>query len=143
MAGIPLHRFKSISEFNAFRKFPGLGHPLITVINIEHAEPVHTYGAINMVFDFYSISMKRNFNAKIIYGQQEHDFNNGIMTFMAPGQVFRIQSKPGGITHSGWMLLIHPDFLWNTPLAKNIRKYEFFDYAVNEALFLSEKEEGI
>src|SRR5690606_26297917 len=31
---------------------------------------------------------------------------------------------------------------WNTPLAKNIKNYEFFDYAVNEALFLSEKEEA-
>jgi AraC-like DNA-binding protein len=41
------------------------------------------------------------------------------------------------------MLLIHPDFLWNTPLAKNIKQYEFFDYSINEALFLSEKEESI
>jgi AraC-like DNA-binding protein len=32
--------------------------------------------------------------------------------------------------------------LWNTPLAKNIKHYEFFDYAVNEALFLSEKEQA-
>src|SRR5580692_10001619 len=39
------------------------------------------------------------------------------------------------------MLLIHPDFLWNTPLAKSIRQREYFDYAVNEALFLSAKEE--
>jgi AraC-like DNA-binding protein len=39
------------------------------------------------------------------------------------------------------MLLVHPDFLWNTALAKTIKCYEFFDYSVNEALFLSEKEE--
>ena len=39
------------------------------------------------------------------------------------------------------MLLIHPDFLWNTPLARGIKQYGFFDYSVNEALFLSEKEE--
>jgi len=29
----------------------------------------------------------------------------------------------------------------NTSLAKTIKQYEYFDYAVNEALFLSEKEE--
>lgn len=40
------------------------------------------------------------------------------------------------------MLLVHPDFLWGTPLAKTIRQYEFFDYSANEALFLSEKEEN-
>ncbi len=41
------------------------------------------------------------------------------------------------------MILIHPDFLWNTALAKSIKKYEYFGYAANEALFLSEKEETI
>ena len=65
---------------------------------------------------------------------------------MAPGQVMGIEvddvemlkrSNP-----SGWVLYIHPDFLWNTPLAKTIKKYEYFDYSVNEALFLSEKEEA-
>jgi len=39
------------------------------------------------------------------------------------------------------MLLIHPDFLWNTPLAKTLKNYEFFGYSVNEALFLADKEE--
>ena len=41
------------------------------------------------------------------------------------------------------MLVIHPDFLWNTSLAKTLKQYEFFDYSVNEALFLSEKEEVV
>jgi len=41
------------------------------------------------------------------------------------------------------MLLIHPDFLWKTSLAKNIKQYEYFDYSVHEALFLSEKEEAV
>ena len=41
------------------------------------------------------------------------------------------------------MLLIHPDFIWNTSLAKNIKQYEYFDYSVHEALFLSEKEESV
>jgi AraC-like DNA-binding protein len=41
----------------------------------------------------------------------------------------------------GWMILIHPDFLWNTPLAKTIKQYEFFSYSVYEALYLSDREE--
>lgn len=39
------------------------------------------------------------------------------------------------------MILIHPDFLWNTSLAKTIRQYEFFSYSVSEALHLSDREE--
>jgi AraC family transcriptional activator of pobA len=38
-------------------------------------------------------------------------------------------------------LLIHPDYLWNTPLSKTIKQAEYFSYSVNEALHLSEKEE--
>jgi AraC-like DNA-binding protein len=33
--------------------------------------------------------------------------------------------------------------LWNTSLANTIKRYEFWDYAVSESLFLSEKEEEI
>jgi AraC-like DNA-binding protein len=66
------------------------------------------------------------------------------MFFMSPGQVFSIEfNKDEKLEQSGWMLLVHPDFLWNTPLARTIRQYEYFDYSVNETLFLSDKEEAI
>src|SRR5690606_13423316 len=66
-----------------------------------------------------------------------------LLSFVAPGQVIQITLDKPKVKPSGWMLLIHPDFLWNTPLAKTIKQYEFFGYAVNEALFLSDREEGI
>lgn len=80
----------------------------------------------------------------MFYGQQEYDFDEGVMYFMAPNQVLRVeQGQNDSADRSGWILLIHPDFLWNTHLAKNIKHYEFFGYSVHEALFLSEKEETI
>ncbi|GAA4308114.1 helix-turn-helix domain-containing protein [Mucilaginibacter gynuensis] len=96
------------------------------------------------VLDFYAIALKKNFHAKLKYGQQVYDFDEGIMTFMAPGQKIGIESDADELAeHSGWLLIFHPDFLWNTPMAKTIRQYEYFDYSVNEALFLSEQEETI
>jgi len=81
---------------------------------------------------------------KMFYGQQQYDFDEGILYFMAPNQILRVNSQPDEtLKRSGWLLLIHPDFLWNTTLAAKIKQYEFFDYSVNEALFLSEKEEEI
>ncbi|WP_317206068.1 hypothetical protein [Zunongwangia profunda] len=44
-----------------------------------------------MVLDYYSISLKRNFNAKFSYGQSEYDFDEGLMYFIAPNQVFKIE----------------------------------------------------
>lgn len=137
-----LTRIRSISEFHQLRSLPKPEHPLISVINVDGINATSQKDPVNLVFDFYSIALKKNFPGKIRYGQQEYDFDEGLMSFMAPGQVFRIEIDPkSDKVQSGWMLLIHPDFLWNTPLAKTIRQYDFFDYSVNEALFLSEKEE--
>ncbi|HMI64779.1 MAG TPA: helix-turn-helix transcriptional regulator [Cyclobacteriaceae bacterium] len=112
------------------------------MINFESIKHLPGKGPMSLMFDFYSISLKRNFNAKMKYGQQQYDFDEGILFFMSPGQVFGIEVEKGEtLKHTGWLLFIHPDFLWNTPLAKTIKRYEYFDYSVNEALFLSDKEE--
>jgi AraC family transcriptional activator of pobA len=142
MANAQFHRFKTISEFHKFRGLPKPEHPLISVINMELINhlPANEWSLIK---DFYAISMKRNFHVKIKYGQQEFDFDEGVMFFMSPGQVLRLEVEVDTtLQQSGWMLLVHPDFLWNTPLAKTIKQYEYFDYSVNEGLFLSEKEEN-
>ena len=94
--------------------------------------------------DFYSIGLKRNISEKFNYGQQKYDFDEGVFSFVAPKQILTITINQNiKVNPSGWLLLIHPDFLWNTPLAKSIKNYDFFGYDVNEALFLSEKEENI
>lgn len=143
MALRQLRRIKTITEFHRVRGLPKPQHPLISLIDFASIRHSTDNNPINWVYDFYSISLKRDLNAKVIYGQQESDFDEGIMFFIAPGQVFRIEIREGPIeNHSGWILLVHPDFLWNTPLAKKITQYEFFDYTVNEALFLSDKEEA-
>ncbi|RZK58046.1 MAG: AraC family transcriptional regulator [Pedobacter sp.] len=136
-----LNRFKTISEFHQFRGLPKPEHPLVSVINLADVNRLKA-GETNILLDFYSIALKRNFNAKIKYGQQEYDFDEGIMFFISPKQLFRIEVEEDSfLNQSGWMLLIHPDFLWNTTLAKKIKQYEYFSYAVNEALYLSDKEE--
>jgi AraC family transcriptional regulator, transcriptional activator of pobA len=143
MAGSKPYRIKTISEFHRLRGLSQPEHPLISVVDYTKIKHSEKYNVTTWVMDFYSISLKRNPAAKIKYGQQEYDFDEGIMFFMAPGQVFRVEINPDlTVNHTGWMLLIHPDFLWKTTLAKSIRKYEYFDYSVNEALFLSEKEEA-
>jgi AraC family transcriptional regulator, transcriptional activator of pobA len=142
MTGRQILRIKTITEYHRVMGLPKPEHPLISVINLESIKHKPGDNPISLVFDFYSISLKRDFNAKIKYGQQEYDFDEGIMFFISPGQVFGIEvNKDAVLKRSGWLLLIHPDFLWNTQLAKTIKKYEYFNYSVHEALFLSEKEE--
>ncbi len=119
---------------------PAPEHPLLTVIDFGG-----DYGAtqpMNTVMEMYSIAIKRGVN-KMLYGQQRYDFDSGVMGLMAPNQVIKATEHAPVGERSGWIMLVHPDLLWNTPLATKIKQYEFFHYAVSEALFLSAREEAI
>lgn len=140
MSGTQPRLIKTISELHQIRNLPKPQHPLISVINVDNIQQYPE--SCSFVQQFYSIAMKRMENGRLKYGQQDYDFEEGILFFIAPGQVYSVNADPS-FRHSGWLILIHPDFLWNTSLAKSMRKYEFFSYAVNEALFLSDKEEAI
>jgi len=142
MANTKPIRIKSITEFHRLRGLPKPEHPLISVVNLETVDSSGSHESNSLILDFYSISIKRCLLTKFKYGQQEYDFDEGVMFFIAPGQVFGIEVEPNSTPKkSGWVLLIHPDFLWNTVLAKTIKQYGYFDYSVHEALFLSDKEE--
>lgn len=140
MTNIAPYRIKSITEIHRLMDLPKPNHPLVSIIDLKGLKADPDINAV--IFDLYVVSMKRGCN-KLIYGQQRYDFDEGLMAFMSPGQILR--GEDGGVPHNleGWMLFIHPDFLWGTSLAKKIKKYEYFDYSANEALFLSDKEEGI
>ena len=136
------HLIKTIAEYHRFMELPKPEHPLVSVVKFEDIKRQPNNCPSSIIHNFYSIALKKNFNAKMKYGQQDFDFDEGIMHFMSPKQVLSIQTSPEEeFKHTGWLLLIHPDFLWNTPLSKKIKQYEYFSYNVNEALHLSDKEE--
>ncbi|UYQ94402.1 helix-turn-helix transcriptional regulator [Chitinophaga horti] len=137
-------RFNSIAEFHHFCNLDKPEHPLISLIDYSKvAYPVED-NEFRWLQNFYSIGLKRNVNAKFNYGQTQYDFDSGVLSFIAPQQLLKIETNPNAVIEpTGYLLLIHPDFLWNTPLAKEIKTYEFFQYAANEALFLSDKEEKV
>ncbi|MEO5909252.1 MAG: helix-turn-helix transcriptional regulator [Pelobium sp.] len=135
-------QIKSISEYHNFMNLPKPQHPLISVVKFEDIKRKPNESPKSLINNFYSIALKKTFNAKMKYGQQEYDFNDGMLAFIAPNQVIKVVlEKHQVLQHTGWLLIFHPDFLWNTPLAKKIKKYDYFGYQLSEALHLSEKEE--
>ena len=136
--------FNSIAEFHSFCNLPQPEHPLISLIDYSKVSYPVKDSEMKWIQNFYSVGLKRNVNARFNYGQQEYDFNSGVLTFISPLQFLKVEINPKAkIEPTGWLLLIHPDFLWNTSLARKITSYDFFHYAVNEALFLSDKEEKV
>ena len=128
----------SVSQLHQLLSLPKPVHPLVSVINLKDIIPS---GKESLVFNFYSIWQEKNVESKLRYGQNYFDFDEGSMIFLSPGQV--VSSGSHKQTAYGWGLVFHPDFIRTYPLAKAIKLYGFFSYAVNEALHLSESEEKI
>jgi AraC family transcriptional regulator, transcriptional activator of pobA len=140
MANSKPYRISSITEIHRLMGLPKPHHPLISIVDLKGLK--NDTGIEAVVFDLYVISMKRGCDG-LHYGQQKYDFDEGLMAFMSPGQILRGEENGVPPALEGWMLFIHPDFLWNTLLATKIKRYEYFSYATSEALFLSDKEEVV
>ncbi len=134
------YTINSISELHRLLQMPKPEHPLISVINLKDVICHFDETQQSVIYNFYSICIKKGFNGKVKYGQQYYDFDEGVMTFFSPGQVISTVMPPD-TTLSGWFLAIHPDFFRGYTLSKNIKAYGYFSYAVSEALHLSDKEE--
>lgn len=138
--GIKHTLVNSISELHKMMGLPKPLHPLVSLINMGDASRSKQTEPINFIFNFYGISLKKNVNGKLKYGQNYYDFDEGVLAMTAPKQVLSI-SNADNYEVTGWWLVFHPDFIRNYPLAKTINSYGYFSYAVNEALHLSDREE--
>lgn len=138
-----LYTINTVSEFHAISGLPKPQHPLISLVDYSLVEYQIDEPEISWVQNLYFIGLKRYLQGKFHYGQGPYDFDEGLVSFIAPRQVVRLNISKPKIKPSGYVLAFHPDFIWNTPLARTIHQYQFFGYDVNEALFLSEKEEQI
>ena len=130
--------FQSILELHKAMGQPKPLHPLVSIINYGEAIFDPTDFDQGIILDFYKISFKTNFAGKLRYGHGFYDFEEGGMSFVAPGQILKMQEEEAD--YSGMSLHIHPDFIRPYSLNTTIKKYGFFSYAAAEALYLSEKE---
>jgi AraC family transcriptional regulator, transcriptional activator of pobA len=129
----------SISEQYELLSLPKPEHPLIGVVNFNDIKRVPGDEVPHdIIVNLYTIAIKNGFTGSCKYGQNYYDFDQGIMTFIAPGQLVTFEA---GNPFSGWLLTIHPDFLRSYPLGKKFAECGFFSYSLSEALYLSEKEE--
>ena len=130
----------SISEQHRLLSLPKPEHPLVSLIDFSDVARNSSGFVGTFAFNFYTVAIKKGFKGKLKYGQNYYDFDEGVMSFIAPGQLLSKENSDDD-PQAGWLLVIHPDFLRNYPLGKKIKEYGFFSYATNEALHLSEKEE--
>jgi len=132
----------SLTDMHRAFGLPAPAHPLISLIDGATNRLVISRLPQSHVLKFYKISYKPSLGGKLKYGQDYYDFDEGGLLFAAPNQIIGGHGNNDAEICSQYTLLIHPDFLWNYPLAKKIKQYGFFSYATNEALHLSDKEKS-
>lgn len=134
--------FQTINSVAAYHDLLHLDkpqHPLMSIVDFSKVNYSYPEPGTSIVMNLYCISIKQGSDCVLRYGLQQYDFSEGAMSFIKPGQVMSVEGVSQNITE-GYMLTFHPDFIRSYALANKINRYDFFDYAVTEALFLSEKE---
>ncbi|MBB6107777.1 transcriptional regulator, AraC family [Mucilaginibacter lappiensis] len=129
----------SVSEYHALLQLDKPEHPLMSIVNFSKVKYTNPGPEITLVMNLYCITIKQGADCVLRYGPLHYDFNEGVMLFIKPGQVISVQHTSEN-AKEGYMLLIHPDFLGSFPLGLKIKRYGYFEYAIHEALFLSDRE---
>jgi AraC-like DNA-binding protein len=130
---------KSVGEVHHFLGLEKPLHPLITIIR-DWPEIDFDFSTIKMTSDLYLIGLKGNVRGAFKYGRSSYDYEEGTLAFLAPNQVLTFDETDKNLDIGGWTIIFHPDLIRKSELGKTIKEYSFFDYDVNEALHVAEKE---
>lgn len=115
-------------------------HPLVTVIDFSEISPIRH--SLNK-YGVYGVFVQDDNDLDLTYGSGRYDYKDGSLICVAPGQIGGKEDNGERSSIGGWAMLFHPDLIRGTQLEKDIKSYSFFDYSVNEALHMNEKEHGI
>lgn len=134
-----ISRINTVTEYNNFIGQETL-HPLVSVIDFSKIEPFYFF---RKQMGIYAIFLKEAKCGNLTYGCNTYDYEEGTLLFIAPGQVYGIESNGEKQQAQGHALIFHPDLIHGTSLGKNIKDYSFFSYEIKEALHLSARERTI
>jgi AraC-like DNA-binding protein len=129
----------SVSQFNAERGQKTL-HPLVSVLDQSKSTLIQEARYLSEIFIVF---LKDEKCGELKYGRNHYDYQDGTLLFIGPGQVFGFEESGKMVQPTGWALIFHPDLIRGTSLGRHIKDYHFFNYDVNEALHLSDRERGI
>lgn len=132
----------SISQAHQALGLPTPKHPLVSVVRTADFRPAIDFRGLKVINNLYQITLKETGCGSLTYGKNSYDYEEGTLVFTSPGQVtiFDGNMSLESETDKGWTLAFHPDLIRRSGLADKISQYSFFNYEVNEALHLSDKE---
>lgn len=131
---------ESVDRYNSMYGLETL-HPLVSVVDLTKATKIINHTQMN--YGVYALFLKLTKSCDLKYGRRSYDYQEGTIVCFAPGQTVRVDMIEDEITPEVYGIVFHPDLIRGTSLAKSMKSYTFFSYAVNEALHLSDQEKEI
>lgn len=131
---------ESVDRYNSMYGLETL-HPLVSVVDLTKATKIINNTQMN--YGVYALFLKQTKSCDLKYGRRSYDYQEGTIVCFAPGQTVRVDMIEDEITPEVYGIVFHPDLIRGTSLAKSMKNYTFFSYAVNEALHLSDQEKEI
>ena len=127
--------FNTVQECNRCLDCKTL-HPQVSLINLENPS-LEQYA---VKFEFYAVLLIEECSDECsCCGRRYYDYSNATMVFLTPGEIFRMNEEKT-LPSKGFLLVFHPDLLFQTTLKNHIKNYTFFHYRKEEALHLSQRE---
>lgn len=130
----------SVDQYNRMFGLETL-NPLVSVVDLNQATRSVDY--VHWNYGVYALFLKMEKACSIMYGLQPYDYQEGTVVCFAPGQTTQITPITDRVKINTYGIIFHPDLLKGTSLDKAIKQYTFLSYEVNEALHLSEEEQGV
>lgn len=75
----------TVTDYARYYGLPAPAHPLLTLMNLAQVRE-RTFPD-PVVSHLYTVALERGLKDTMYYGQQTHDFQDGVLMFFAPGQV--------------------------------------------------------
>ncbi|WP_326984272.1 AraC family transcriptional regulator [Chryseobacterium sp. MYb264] len=132
-----MSHFEKISKLHLELGYKAPENPLFSILKCDENSCPGI--EIDFTADFYIIGFRKLKSGSVSYGRTIYDHDSGSMSFVKPRQKMIFQNVQ--LQEKGFLILIHEDFLAGTGLYNKIEKYSYFDYEVNEALYLTPLEE--
>ncbi|MEL6720111.1 MAG: AraC family transcriptional regulator, partial [Bacteroidota bacterium] len=133
---------KTISELHQLLGLSAPRHPLVSLYEDQKVDHRLIKEGGRFSSDLYFVMFKDCISGAIGYGRNTYDFQSSTLVFLAPHQVITLPPAEILEENEGWFLAFHPDLIRKSHLGTTIDEYTFFNYESNEALHLSDEEQG-
>ena len=107
------YQIPTIAEYHKILGLAKPLHPLLSIIRQDNFKPRAENQQVSVTFGFYLIALKHNVDGRpsYSYGQGSYDFDDGVLFFLAPGQVFSFKAEEGVTFNGAFQLRILPNEL--------------------------------